>query len=251
MKKKLVVLLSLVLVMCSLFCACGNSSSSQGKNNSLIIGSWKYMPTDSVMSFDESGICKIDGTKYEYTVEDKEVSIISWGTLTIGTEDKWDVLQFSSGETVGVKENEYEEYYNAYKAKEIAKFYDNAIELKIGETYTLSDDTKVSITTVDVVGEDYPILRILMSVADNHTLNVENDTRVMNEEELISTDSRYSSSANLIQDEDGTYRLFLNIGADDFTQQTLEECPLCYQVFTLNGTDVYFNVKNVTIPADI
>lgn len=240
MRKKIAVLLILLLCMCSLLCACGNNTKN------LIEGKWKYMPTDSVISFDKKGFCTIDGVKYEYKIEDSVISIISWGTLRLGTEDKWDVLKFSSGEIVGTKENEYEEYYQAYESQKLEEFYNNTTELKIDETNTLSDGTSVTLVKSEVVGEDYPQLKLHFNASDISSLSISDNKIATNEDELISIEIGTTNCHSFEQD--GLKMAIMRIGDENFTQQTLDEKEMFYFVFKINDEMFYFNVKNVTIP---
>ena len=88
MKKKLVVLLSVVLVMCSLLCACGS-------NKSQFVGTWvcpKFVDywSEETM-FNQQIILKKDGTGTEQHAEGWALTPITWevfdeNTITIFTE---------------------------------------------------------------------------------------------------------------------------------------------------------------------
>lgn len=134
----------------------------------------------------------------------------------------------------------------------VEEFHNNTTEIKIGETHTASDGTVVTLTNAKVVGEDAPEMCLFFSVSNNGSLNVKSRAVVKSEDELKEVSPESSQGpVHMVQDQDGTYRVFLRIGAEDFTQQTLDESPLCYLVFNLNGTEVYFDLKKVTIPSDI
>lgn len=130
MKKKIVVLLSLVLVMSSLLCACGgekttvkllNEETQEYEETSVsIVGNWKGVPSGkNVVSFNKNGTCTIGEGEYKYEVEDNNISVKTFGFFTIKKDGKYVILAFDSayGDRVYVREDEYEEYCEYFADK--------------------------------------------------------------------------------------------------------------------------------------
>lgn len=128
MKKKIVVLLSLVLVMCTLLCACGekqvtvnvlNEETQEYEELSVsVVGKWKGVQNGNVFTFEKNGMCTYGEGEYKYEVEDNKISIYTLGFLMIETDNKYVILASDSG-NVYVRENEYEEYSEYFAGKQI------------------------------------------------------------------------------------------------------------------------------------
>lgn len=232
MKKKIVVLLSLVLVMCTLICACGGNNSK-----SKIVGTWKDIKSSDTLTFNEDGTCaQEDGVEYKYEIDEDKITIFSFGNYNIKTNEETTTIHSEDDNQIYAKETEYDEVRKEYIDKTSKEFYENKTEIKVGETYTLNDGTVINVSDIKVcymIGSGFYSLFInfnVETVGSNAKFEISND--------CFTTDMLQFS------DDYGSLHVLENGYLLRFYRLEVEE-DMCIATFELNGTSFYFDCKSV------
>lgn len=237
MKKKIVVLLSLVLVMCTLLCACGGNNSK-----SKIVGTWKDIKSSATLTFNEDGTCaQEDGVEYKYEIDEDKITIFSFGNYNIKTNEETTTIHSEDDNQIYAKETEYDEVRKEYIDKASKEFYENKTEIKVGETYTLNDGTVINVSNIRVKFNHEMFEWFLLIDFGVQTVGSNSEFEIPNG--LYSTDMlRFSTlyENNLYNYSDNEYCLSFY----GFSNKDLEE-DMCVCSFEMNGTSFYFDLKSV------
>ncbi len=232
--------------LCLVLGACGEGNNKN--SNAVVVGEWKDITTGIAYSFKEDGSCvgtsvdKENNYKYEVKSDLELLLLYSTQVNCFNIVEEDGITKLVCGNNTFVKEENYESYRTKFVADKRESLTSGKTLLEIGKTYTCGNEQKFTVNSMEVseVNSGTTKLNVQITPASEDWYLYTSSVRY-----AIPTVNGSAGMAEEKQD-DGTYLLTLEMNASMAkVKAALEEYAIVS--FTLEGTEFYIDLKNVTI----